>query len=408
MRPFAPKPGVAGARRVIVLDADARSRGQTLDLLHRLNLPATACGVVGPALAEASAGGDVILLASAREPTDRSIGLIEAFAARRPETPIVAYAEDSDARAFRRLHRLRVADVLPWPLEAWEARAAVAAAGSGPTGGRRPMGHVLSVIGAKGGVGKTTIATNLGVMMASGSARSVLLIDLDTRFGDCAVQLDLAPQFTLSDLAGLADGDLSLGELERALTWHVSGLRVLAGPQHPRGWQPVSTDQIAAMLTVARRRFDYIVIDTPGAFTELLQAGIDRSETVLIVSSCERTSLRDTAQLLQLLEAESLDMGRVRVVLDAVHHVDEMRIGEAARILGQPPHIVIPYDERVVHATSAGLAVVQAYPSTPASRELRRLAASVAPELAERPGSGFRRAFLRRLRAPAAPLRRSA
>lgn len=405
MRPCAPKPAPI-RRRVILLDPEAHARTQALDLLRHLGLTATPCETAGEAISAAH-DGDAVVLASAREPAGRAIGLIEAVAARLPDTPILVYADHGDARTFRRLHQLRVADVLPWPLESWELRAAVMTAGApGAAGGA--LGHVLSVIGAKGGVGKTTVATNVGVAIAAGGERSVLLIDLDTRFGDCAVQLDVTPAFTISDLAGLADEELTVEELERVLTQHDSGLWVLAGPRHPREWRPISAEQIAAMLMVARRRFDYIVIDTPGAFTDLLEAGINRSETVLIVSSFERTSLTDTGQLLRLLEAEAMDMGRVRVVLDAVHHADGLGLGEPARILGRPPHLVIPYDEKVVQATTAGRVVGQAYPGAPASRELWRLAASVAPELTERAGSGFRRAFMRRLRAPAAPVRRSA
>ena len=94
-------------------------------------------------------------------------------------------------------------------------------------------GNVWTIVGAKGGVGKTTLATNLAAVIATRTPRTVLLIDLDTRFGDITVLLDLKPRFSVADLARAFRSEISTDLLHQALIPHESGAYVLAAPAHP-------------------------------------------------------------------------------------------------------------------------------------------------------------------------------
>ena len=111
-----------------------------------------------------------------------------------------------------------------------ELSAALAGAGGIGAGARK--GRVVTVFAAKGGVGKTTIATNLGVYLASTGSR-VLLVDLDLACGDVAVSLQLAPARSASDLVAVS-GQLDTQALASAVTRHDSGLDTLCTPKDPR------------------------------------------------------------------------------------------------------------------------------------------------------------------------------
>ncbi|MDD9204957.1 P-loop NTPase, partial [Georgenia sp. 10Sc9-8] len=95
-----------------------------------------------------------------------------------------------------------------------------------------PSGRVISVVSPKGGVGKTTVATNLAVGLAQAEAHSTVLVDLDIQFGDVASALDLQPEYTLPDaVTGPASRDTMV--LKTFLIQHETGLYVICGPDSP-------------------------------------------------------------------------------------------------------------------------------------------------------------------------------
>lgn len=256
------------------------------------------------------------------------------------------------------------------------------------TGSERSVGRstltstMVTIIGAKGGVGKTTVAANLAAAIALDTDRSVLLVDLDSRFGDLAVALDINPEFSLVDVASVVDHNLTEQGFLEALTPHSSGMRILAAPQHPAEWNRVSCDQLRAVLAWARHLFDFIVLDSPGAFTELVATAIDEADRVLMLSSLERTSLKDTQCTLQVFAEEPAVVAKLDLILNQVHAKVVLTPAEVEATLGLTAAHRIDYDERIVHANAVGEPVVIASPRARASRQLRELAALIAPDWA--------------------------
>jgi pilus assembly protein CpaE len=246
-----------------------------------------------------------------------------------------------------------------------------------------PPSTLLTVLGVKGGVGKTTIATNLAAAIAHDTERSVLLVDLDSRFGDLAVLLDLKPRYSIVDLARAVDAGLTPAALEQALTPHESGVRVLAAPRHPAEWGQVTPDQLRAILSSYRRLFDYVILDTPGAYTDLVATAIEEADRVLLLSSLERTSIKNTRAMLALMEEdEEEEEGRrspIDLIFNQVHASGLLTPEDAAALVPCSHYAHIPYDARVLRANTLGSPVVLTDPAAPASRQLRQLAAQVAP-----------------------------
>src|SRR5450631_1371600 len=144
----------------------------------------------------------------------------------------------------------------------------------GVSGGAPALeGKVVMVFNAKGGCGKTTIATNLGAYMASTGAR-VLLVDLDLAFGDVAISLQLRPTASFVDLVAMT-GHIDAQGLASVVTKHESGLDTVCAPSHPGEADRISGETVAEMLRVARRSYEYIIIDTPPAFSEHVLAALD-------------------------------------------------------------------------------------------------------------------------------------
>lgn len=165
-------------------------------------------------------------------------------------------------------------------------------------------GQVITVFSAKGGCGKTTIATNLAVALADGGKKKVCLIDLDLAFGDVAIMLQLAPERTIADAIGVADRIDETG-FRMLLTSYRPGVDVLLAPVQPAQAEKVGRDVINEIIQLARDSFHYIVIDTACAFSEQILAALDATHHYLLVATPELPSLKNlrvTLDTFELLE----------------------------------------------------------------------------------------------------------
>ena len=128
-----------------------------------------------------------------------------------------------------------------------------------------------------------------------------------------------------------------------------------------------------------RDLFDYVILDSPGAFTDLVATAIEEADRVLLMSSLERTSLKNTRSTLTLLADERLTLARVDLILNQVHATLVITAADAEALLGRPALIRIDYDEQVGRANAMGVPVVLAYPKARSARQFRQLVGDVVP-----------------------------
>ena len=272
-------------------------------------------------------------------------------------------------------------------------------------------GRIIAVIGQKGGIGKTTTSTNLAAAIARDESKSVLLIDLDTRFGDVAVMLDVAPDFTVSEVARDA-GFLEREAFRSTLLKHESGAYVLPAPRDYRSWLNCSTEQLQQMISFAAGMFDVVILDTPGTFNDVVGAATEMATTVVVVTSTDLTSLKNTSLLVEHLELK----GRTDdVLVTLIHGHDVPGSPSKADVEFAISHNVafeVPFDRNVRKASQVGVPVVLAFPRTAASVVFGQLAARIAgfqyaaAEPADPLRSRFFRVFGRRTTAHNEPVRK--
>ena len=240
----------------------------------------------------------------------------------------------------------------------------------------RNRGVVLTVAGMKGGIGKSTIATNIAAAIASDTDRSVLLIDMDTRFGDVAIMLDIEPRQTVADLAARGD-DLEPESFRNALVRHECGVHILAAPKHPNDWSRITAQQMRALIQLGAQLFDYVILDTPGTFNEHVATAIGVADRVLMVSSLDMTSIKDTVCMIDLLEADRYPVSRLLVIINRVQREKTIDTRDVGKAVFQPIFCTIPYDGQVVRSTQLGRPVVTAKPRSRAAKQLRGLSRQI-------------------------------
>ncbi|MEZ5160914.1 MAG: AAA family ATPase [Marmoricola sp.] len=191
--------------------------------------------------------------------------------------------------------------------------------------GQWPSDHGL--LSAKGGVGKTTLSTNLSTHLAASGCRT-LLIDLDLMFGDVAISLQRDPGGSIGDLVDMI-GHLDVQGLN-SRRWNSSPAPDLTSWLHPmtRGRRPrCPAEVIPEMLRVARSQYEYIVIDTPPAFTEHVLSAIDESDLLLLIATLDIPALKNLKVAITTLDALGGDAEARALVLNRA----DTKVGLTAR-----------------------------------------------------------------------------
>jgi pilus assembly protein CpaE len=161
--------------------------------------------------------------------------------------------------------------------------------------------RVISVFGAKGGIGKTTIASNLGVSFAQAGNRTII-IDLDLQFGDVNLFFDLEPRDTIAELVQVKQS-FDIDTVRGFIKLHSSGVSVLCAPKSPEFSEIIKGEHIEKIINTIRPYYDYIIVDTPSVFNETTLVGIENSDMLLLVVSLDISSLRNARISMDVLES---------------------------------------------------------------------------------------------------------
>jgi pilus assembly protein CpaE len=233
-------------------------------------------------------------------------------------------------------------------------------------------GKVIVVFNAKGGCGKTTIATNVGAYVASTGAR-VLLVDLDLAFGDVAITLGLRPVATAGNLVSMA-GHIDEQGLASVVTTHESGLDALCAPSKPGEADGISAALVSELLKVSRHSYDYVIVDTPPAFSEHVMATFDVCDLAVLLSTLDIPSVKNLRLTLDTLD----QLGYPREARVALLNRSDSKVGLTAHdvevISKQSIAALIPSSVSVPSSVNRGVPIILDEPQHPVSRALRAFA----------------------------------
>ncbi len=247
-------------------------------------------------------------------------------------------------------------------------------------GGVRPEGRLIAVYSAKGGVGVTTLATNLAIGLNAAETPAVL-VDTCMQFGDVSVFLNLQVKNSIADLAARVD-ELDADVVEEVLMAHESGLRVLAAPQRPELADEVKPDQVRQVLQFLRREFAYVIVDTHSAMDDMTLAVLDVADLLVAVATPDIPAIKDARLLFDLLVALEFSPSNVIFVLNKM----DRRWGITSEAVGDNlKHAVdaeIPYDERAVIASvNRGVPLLMGDKSRPPARNILDLMGTIKQRL---------------------------
>jgi len=247
-------------------------------------------------------------------------------------------------------------------------------------------GQIVTVFAAKGGCGKTTVAVNLGVVLARGTGRRVCVVDLDLAFGDVAISVQLDPVRTIVDAAPMA-GHLDITGAASLLTRYRPGLEMLLAPVTPGDADKVSAALVAELLTVLRGMFDFVVVDTPAQFSEHVLAAMDASAHHVLITTPDVSALKNLRVTLDMLDLLSYPRQIRSVLLNRSDSKVGLSVDDVERAVRCPIAAFVPSSRAVPISINKGTPITMSSTGHPVSQALLRFAQArllSAPATAER------------------------
>jgi pilus assembly protein CpaE len=373
---------MASVLRTILVDSDPES----LATLRRLFAASGGAVIVGefPDIAQALVEGpsrnpDLLIVEIPRQVAaqgaEAATQIVETASQALPSTAIFVTGPSLHSDVVIKLIRAGAVEFLTRPVERADVLAALDKLtrfhrGNAPA---RRLGRMTSVFSTKGGLGVTTLATNLAVALSNQAAGSVLLVDVNSAQSDVATFLNLRTTYSVLD-AFENVGRMDESFLRGLLIKHGNGLWVLPGPQRMERIQ-FGAEPVRIGLELMRSYFDHIVLDLrhdldPGTVTAL-----EQSDTILFLTSMDVPAIRSSMAGLAAFRQLGISQQRIKIVVMREDTAEDMTTKQVRDALGLPIFWRIPNDyQTVMSSINAGNPVVVASPRSKIARSLGQLA----------------------------------
>jgi len=238
-----------------------------------------------------------------------------------------------------------------------------------------PEGRLISTFSLRGGVGKSTLATNLAVSLAHLWNIEIALVDLALEVDQVAMMFNLRPKLTWAGLAEIGANEMDEDVVLGHLVSHESGVHILAAPPSPALAGLVTPQLVERVLSVLRSRYEYVVVDMASAFSEISLVTMDLSDLLIMVLAPELASLKASRTTLDIWQSLGYSHDRIATVLNWTFPKKGLPQTNIEKALGMPMDLVLPYGQTaLVDAINTGIPYVLSHTTARLSVEIQKFA----------------------------------
>lgn len=287
--------------------------------------------------------------------SDASLKRLALMRVEYPKIPLIVALRDASVSLVRTLIRQGVADVAQLPFQRSSLATQILDALSVQTGDsdESDLAPMITVAGATGGCGATTVLTHLAHAVAETNTgnRGVCLIDLDLQGGDAASYLGINPRVTIDELLDAGsriDADLFRSAI---IDTHM-GFSLIAAPDDIKPIDRLDTGQLLSVLEFARSMFDYVLVDLPPVWNNWSLSVINAADRLLLVSDASINSLRQAKRRLRLFDEIDFPSSRIDVAVNRIERKLFRPVSEdaIADVLGAGISCTLPFDSHAISA----------------------------------------------------------
>jgi len=303
--------------------------------------------------------------------------------------PVIVVAKAFDELVARRLMQMRVADFLRKPVSEAELLRTCARITQPLSGSEASQAQIFTFLPAVGGAGVTTLAVQAAMLLLNNTPRgkaATCLVDLDFQHGACADYLDIEPQLDLGEIE-LRPERLDRQLLEVMLSYHASGLAVVAAPNRPAEMRSFEPSVVTRLLDLVSSHFDFVVFDMPRTWFSWTDDVLLGSDMVYIVSETTVPSLRQARQLVDAIRERLGEQPNPQVIVNRFEQKffsPGLRRADIERAIGASLAAFIPNNYGLVReAIDRGVPLNEVKPGNKITAQLKKLIISHAAQTAK-------------------------
>jgi pilus assembly protein CpaE len=240
-------------------------------------------------------------------------------------------------------------------------------------------GKIILVFSAKGGCGKTTLSINLAHALSEVYKKDVCLVDFDLQFGDIAIALQTEPTKTMSQAIGMRESLDELG-IKSLITNKSEHLDLLLAPTNPTDVEFISADLVEKVLSSLRNNYDFLIIDSPPAFTDVVLKSFDMMDKCLLLTTLDMPAVKNMRVVIETLSALKVDPAKLEYVLNRSNLNTSLSADEIEDILGRKFFAKIPSSADVSTSANVGQSLIAYDSKNPVSREISMIAKNLVDE----------------------------
>jgi pilus assembly protein CpaE len=311
---------------------------------------------------------------------------------------VIVVGHLNDVILYRELIRQGVSEYMVAPLNQLQVIEAVAAIYRDPKA--KPLGRIFAFVGAKGGVGSSTLAHNFAWYLSRNFSTDTVITDLDLAFGTAGLNFNQEASQGILDALGQPDRvDQTL--IDRLLTKCGDKLSLLASPGTIDRDIHIESHAVETILDVVRHSVPFVVVDVPNMWAPWIKYTLVQADDVILTATPELASLRNAKNLIDLLKGARPNDKPPRLILNqvGVQKRPEIPVAEFAKAIGVEPALVISYDAQTFGtAASNGQMLSEVAPKSKAAEAIANLVQLLMNQEMPQKTSKFSLPFFEKLR----------
>ena len=327
-----------------ILTDDDVFRARLVEMMRSGPVPVS---VVDERVATGAVASDVIIVDGRHDPAD-AVATIARLRPGAPASAIFMIAAEASPDLILNSMRAGANEFLAWPAQDPAFHEAIRRAASRVSSSTpRPQSCVLAFLGAKGGVGTTTLAVNCAVDLARLSGRPTVIVDLKPGVGEVGLFLGVRSRYTLLDAL---DNLHRLDEefLRELVGKHKSGVDILGASDQFDRPGPNDGTAVEEVIRMLSSQYEFVIIDAGTQLTAANTAPLYVADVICVVANPDVASVRNTQRVLERIRQLGTSPDRIRLLLNRAAEPYPIPPAQIEAALGHPIHQRFPSDYRTV------------------------------------------------------------
>jgi len=290
---------------------------------------------------------------------------------------IILLATEVSTELLKRALKINIHDVLEFPFdnkdfkESIQRAKDVFEAGSENISKEMHFSKKIMFFSTKGGSGNTFMAINFALALKKCTKKEVILFDANYQLGDIALMLGLYPRNTIFDLMTVNKYDPETMNI--FLTTHNSGIKVLPSPVDPSQSETIGSEVSIKVLEELSKIGDYIVIDAPFGFSDVVISFVENIDYLFLVSTKDLPSIKNLKICLQVLDKLKFKSEKMTIILNRADSKVEMDTDEIEKTINRKINVKIPSDRIVPVSINKGIPALISFPKSAVSKNIAKL-----------------------------------